>query len=195
MLLSDEQIDRYSRQIILPEVGGRGQQRLLAAHVAVAGAAAGVEWAAVYLAAAGVGRLTVAGGRDLAARLGDLNADVRVIAAAGDGALAPDVAVLAAAGGEALAGLGRVPLVAFGAGGVTVARPDDAGSPCAACAVDLAGGADLPPTAVAAAATVACTEALKLVLGIGVSLAGRLWRLDGTELAVACRPPCPRSVA
>jgi len=37
-MLTDAQIERYGRQIILPEVGGRGQERLLAARVAVAGA-------------------------------------------------------------------------------------------------------------------------------------------------------------
>ena len=37
MPLTDAQIDRYSRQIILPEVGGRGQERLLARCVEVIG--------------------------------------------------------------------------------------------------------------------------------------------------------------
>ena len=36
--LTDAQIERYSRQILLPEIGGRGQARLLAAHVVLAGA-------------------------------------------------------------------------------------------------------------------------------------------------------------
>jgi molybdopterin-synthase adenylyltransferase len=58
-MLSDAQIERYSRQIILPQVGGRGQEKLLAASVAVLGAGGMGCTAAVYLAAAGVGRLQI----------------------------------------------------------------------------------------------------------------------------------------
>ena len=51
--------DRYSRQIVLPEVGADGQARLAAAAVAVVGAG-GLGCAVLaYLAAAGVGRLTI----------------------------------------------------------------------------------------------------------------------------------------
>jgi hypothetical protein len=51
---SDNEIRRYSRQIVLPEVGGVGQERLRAV---TATAASEVE--ALYLAAAGVGTLVV----------------------------------------------------------------------------------------------------------------------------------------
>ena len=54
MSLSDEQLERYSRQVILPEIGIAGQQRLLAARVFVPGCAPGQETAAAYLAASGV---------------------------------------------------------------------------------------------------------------------------------------------
>jgi len=37
-MLSDEQLDRYARHIVLKEIGGDGQQRLLAARIAVIGA-------------------------------------------------------------------------------------------------------------------------------------------------------------
>jgi len=58
-LLSDAELDRYARQIILPAFGGAGQAKLKAAHVAVIGAG-GIGCPAItYLAAAGVGRLTI----------------------------------------------------------------------------------------------------------------------------------------
>jgi adenylyltransferase/sulfurtransferase len=57
--LSDAQLDRYARHIVLPEIGGAGQRRLLDAHVAVIGAGGIGSPAIQYLAAAGVGRLTI----------------------------------------------------------------------------------------------------------------------------------------
>jgi len=58
-MLSDEQIERYSRQIILPQVGGKGQEKLLHARVLVQ-ANGPLHTAAVhYLAATGVGTLGV----------------------------------------------------------------------------------------------------------------------------------------
>lgn len=54
MALSEEQIERYSRQIILEEVGSRGQQRLLGSLVSVLGEGAASEAARLYLRAAGV---------------------------------------------------------------------------------------------------------------------------------------------
>ncbi len=61
--LREDQIQRYARHVLLPDVGGRGQQRLLAAAVAVAvGPDRGAELTALaYLAAAGVGRLVLTG--------------------------------------------------------------------------------------------------------------------------------------
>ncbi len=59
MTLTDAQLDRYARHIILKEIGGAGQQALLGAHVALIGAGGIGSSAIQYLAAAGIGRLTV----------------------------------------------------------------------------------------------------------------------------------------
>lgn len=59
MNLTDEQLDRYARHIVLREVGGAGQLRLLGAHILIIGAG-GIGCPAIqYLAAAGVGHLRV----------------------------------------------------------------------------------------------------------------------------------------
>jgi adenylyltransferase/sulfurtransferase len=100
--LTDEQLRRYSRQLLLPEVGGPGQARLRAARVLIVGAGGLGSPAALYLTGAGVGVLGLVDGdavelsnlhrqvlhgvKDLdrpkvysaQARLGELNPDVRV---------------------------------------------------------------------------------------------------------------------
>jgi adenylyltransferase/sulfurtransferase len=58
-MLTDSQIERYSRQIILPEVGGKGQEKLLRARVLVNGSGPLQTAALFYLAAAGVGTIGV----------------------------------------------------------------------------------------------------------------------------------------
>lgn len=62
MDFTEEQIERYSRHIILPEIGGRGQARLLKSKVFVLGAGGLGSPSLLYLAAAGVGTLGVADG-------------------------------------------------------------------------------------------------------------------------------------
>lgn len=62
MTLSEREIERYSRQLVLPEWSGEAQERLKAATAIVIGAGALGSPAATYLAGAGVGRIGVADG-------------------------------------------------------------------------------------------------------------------------------------
>lgn len=84
MALTDNQIERYSRQIIVPGVGGRAQERLLAACVAIVAAPADAAGALAYLAGAGAGRIVMhpvgdAASYDaMAERMRDLNPGISV---------------------------------------------------------------------------------------------------------------------
>ncbi|MEO8628638.1 MAG: molybdopterin-synthase adenylyltransferase MoeB [Betaproteobacteria bacterium] len=57
--LDDLQLLRYSRHILLPEIGIEGQQKLMAAHALIIGAGGLGSPTALYLAASGIGRLTL----------------------------------------------------------------------------------------------------------------------------------------
>ncbi|MFQ5642156.1 MAG: ThiF family adenylyltransferase [Thiogranum sp.] len=58
--MDDQQLLRYSRQIMLPQVDAAGQQKLLDAHVLIIGAGGLGSPVAMYLAGAGIGRITIA---------------------------------------------------------------------------------------------------------------------------------------
>jgi molybdopterin/thiamine biosynthesis adenylyltransferase len=62
MGLTDEQLERYSRHLILKEIGVKGQKKLLGAKVLIIGAGELGSPAAMYLAAAGIGTLGIADG-------------------------------------------------------------------------------------------------------------------------------------
>jgi adenylyltransferase/sulfurtransferase len=103
MSLTEDQITRYSRNIILKEVGGVGQEKLLAARVLIIGAGGLGSPAALYLAAAGVGTLGLADAdavdlTNLQRQIAHFTADVGVAkvesAAAKIRALNPDVKVV-----------------------------------------------------------------------------------------------------
>lgn len=239
MSLTEQEIIRYSRHIILPEVGGRGQKKLKGGSVLLAGVGAAGSAAALYLAAAGIGRLTLwdpglVGPADLegaiahdrsriglprarsaAKPLAALNPDANVEVLDREGDVAgriPEHEVLLASAGDWAemsrlvykAGTSAVFFAAHGASGAAATfRP---GAPCPAClGRERAMSAGLFPedgakAAIAAAAgvvgVIGATEAIKLILGIGRPLAGRVVSYDGwnatfRETEFGGSPTCP----
>lgn len=82
-MLRDDQVRRYSRHILVPDVGGVGQTKLLAATVHLDVRDPAARAAAVYLAAAGTGTL-VFDDPALAAQVTAQNPDVHVRASNAD---------------------------------------------------------------------------------------------------------------
>jgi molybdopterin-synthase adenylyltransferase len=192
MGLSDAEVARYGRQLVLPGLGPIAQEFLRAARVHVVGAGAVAGPALLYLAQAGVGTLYVDDGADVGAedatawlyRPSDVGEPrlFRAIAAVkasnafakarGHSTEADPTAALvcpasAATAREAAerargAGLPHVVAVADGDGGEVVAVPP--GAPCYACASRPGTGA---PTGPAAAAALGALGALELVMLLG----------------------------
>jgi sulfur-carrier protein adenylyltransferase/sulfurtransferase len=243
--LRPEQARRYARQITLPEVGVEGQRRLIAANVVLIGAGGLGSPAALYLAAAGVGRIAIvdddvvdvsnlqrqvihASGRvgrtkteSAALAITDLNPEVRVITRSERLDAANAERLIAGAGvvidgsdsletryvlNDAAVRL-RIPVVHASVyrweARITTLVPFQ--GPCYRCLHPVA-----PPDDLVAACDVAgvlgtvpgvagvlqATEAIKLLLGIGPSLAGRQLVIDLREMTFdevrATRDPnCP----
>ncbi|MCM0757786.1 ThiF family adenylyltransferase [Sporomusa sphaeroides DSM 2875] len=84
MILAKEQINRYLRHIIMPEISGPGQKKLLESSVFIYGESVSTAAPAIYyLAAAGIGSIhcqfaDTAGFDQFAARIRDLNGDVSI---------------------------------------------------------------------------------------------------------------------
>jgi molybdopterin/thiamine biosynthesis adenylyltransferase len=230
--MNDNQLLRYSRHILLDEIGIEGQQKLLDAHALVIGAGGLGSPAAYYLASAGIGRITLVDNDTV-----DLTNLQRQIlhtterigqpkAQSGRQTLMqinPDIGVVALterADGERLGALvqqatvvldcsdnfatrhavnracvtHKVPLVSGAAirfdGQISVFDPRRADAPCYACLFPpvqqfdevMCSTMGVFAPLVGIIGTMQAAEALKLVAGIGESLAGRLLLLDARSM-------------
>jgi molybdopterin/thiamine biosynthesis adenylyltransferase len=244
--MNDEQLLRYSRHILLDQIGIEGQQKLLASHALVIGAGGLGSPAAMYLASAGVGHITIVDddtvdltnlqrqiahttdrvgqSKALSARqtMAHINPDIVITALTervDDARLAQLVAsadvVLDCTDNFATRHAinracvaQRTPLVSGAAirfdGQISVFDPRSGALPCYSCLFpqdqqfeDVACstmGVFAPLVGVIGAMQAA--EALKLLLHVGQSLAGRLLMLDGlylewTSITVARDGDCP----
>jgi len=102
LTFSPEEVERYARHLVLREIGGPGQQKLKAASVLIVGAGGLGAPASLYLAAAGVGRITLADPdlvslsnlqRQVIYGVADLEADKVEAAAARLAAINPNTAI------------------------------------------------------------------------------------------------------
>jgi len=244
--MHDDQLLRYSRHLLLNELGVEGQERLLASHALVIGAGGLGSPVALYLGSAGVGRITLVDHdhvdatnlqRQVAHTLDRIGQPKAVSARAAIAAINPDVQVapvLQRADAALLAALvpqadvvldctdnfatrhainracvqHRKPLVSGAAirmdGQISVYDTRDAASPCYACIFPESSHLEETRCAtmgvfaplVGIIGTMQAAEALKLLCGIGTSLAGRLLMLDGrgmefTSIRMARQAGCP----
>jgi hypothetical protein len=79
-MLTEAQQERFARHLLLDELGGDGQERLLSSCVRIRGTGASARWAARYLAASGVGTL-VLDDPAAAAECTGLSPDTRIVEA------------------------------------------------------------------------------------------------------------------
>jgi hypothetical protein len=190
MPLTEEQIARYSRQIIIPKMGGRAQERLLGSRIVLIASRADLEEPLAYLVGAGVGDIDLcvpesddASLRSLCEKMRDLNPDSTV--SYGSLAQVPDLV---------FALLGSAEVVRFAAaeapsvGPAVVARLDAPGKiallpappPCIRCAaaglLDSFGKRSEHAGFIAMLAT---TEALKILGAYDNAGAASLLRFDG----------------
>ena len=180
MALTNAQIERYSRQIIVAGVGGRAQERLLAARVALVAAPADASSAVAYLAGAGVGHIVMHPVGDgapypaLVERIGDLNPDVSVEIASDEMPEQCDLMLALFGDAPAAEAAARVTRE-YGRGAAIVARLDTPGRiallpappPCPLCAeVDLLSPPRERAGNAGAIAMVAVTEAFRLLAGL-----------------------------
>ena len=244
--MNDDQLLRYSRHILLDEIGVEGQARILAAHVLVIGAGGLGSPALLYLGSAGVGTITVVDHdtvdrtnlqRQIAHTESRVGQAKVISAAEAIAAINPEVRVHAlqqradAALLEQLVAQADVvldcsdnfatrhavnaacvaharPLVSGAAigfdGQISVWDRREPAAPCYACLFPP--DAEVPQVRCAVMGvfaplvgiigTLQAAEALKLLAGVGRSLAGRLLMLDGrsmefTEIRITRQAQCP----
>jgi hypothetical protein len=179
MALSNAQIERYSRQIIVPEVGGRAQERLLDSRLLIAGELSDIQPALAYMVGAGTGTILmhtpaeVAAASRVIAEMRTLNPDAKVTPATDLGEAAHAILILAgnAAALSAARTLSRTPRTAT----LIFARLDRPGKiavmgeppPCLACAdADLLAPFGARADTAGFIAMVAAVEAFKILIGL-----------------------------
>lgn len=203
VLLDDRQIEQYSRQIVLAEVGALGQARLLGARVAIGGSGVGAERVLAYLAAAGVGTIVAPAALHAAVDPDHPDLTLPSPAAAAEAATrsaaGADPSVTAPVDAAVTAGVSDLPLAParrrfWIAGGRAGEVP-----PCGACVRAALGEAPAPTLPQladlrdAVLGTVLATEVVKALLGIGTGLRGRVLSYDPDEAAIATLAVAPRA--
>jgi hypothetical protein len=192
MPLTDQQIERYSRQIIVLGIGGLAQERLLASSVMVVAEPADVERVLPYLGGAGIGRIVLFPVGDpetfgeMLRHLRDLNPDVA--GSLGERATPPcDLTFALISSARSLRAAARVAR-AHPQGAFIIARLDrpaqvavlPASPPCILCAdADLLGPAHKGDAAAGVATMAAATEAFKLLANPDRHSQPRLITFDG----------------
>jgi molybdopterin/thiamine biosynthesis adenylyltransferase len=101
-MLTDAELERYARQVIMPDIGEEGQEKLLAARILVVGAGGLGAPVIFYLAAAGIGHITIIDddhvsrtdlNRQIIYRDDDVGAAKAQLAASAAKAINPDVQI------------------------------------------------------------------------------------------------------